>query len=124
MLSALATVPPERVPAPSAGELLVMALAGGGATALLRYGELLGGGAVGAGFDGVDAIETDATNCMNLPAEAMELEAPIRVRRWSLCLDSGGAGEFRGGLGQLKEYEILDDLDGHSPSRIVASATW
>ncbi|MCE3246569.1 MAG: 5-oxoprolinase [Geminicoccaceae bacterium] len=130
MLSALATVLPERVPAPSAGELLVMAFGGRRRDgAPFVTGELLGGGSgAGRGFDGVDAIETDATNCMNLPAEAMELEAPIRIRRWSLCADSGGAGEFRGGLGQLKEYEILDDLDGalsfsHRGERHVVAAS-
>ena len=41
---------------------------------------------------------------------------------------SGGAGEFRGGLGQLKEYEILDDLDGalsfsHRGERHVVAAS-
>ena len=76
-------------------------------------GELLAGGSgAGNGFDGVDAIETDATNCMNLPVEAMELEAPIRVNRWKLRAGSGGDGTWRGGLGQLKEYEVLDDVDG------------
>jgi N-methylhydantoinase B len=114
MLSALASAAPERVPAPSAGELLVMAFGGqrrSGATFVT--GELLSGGSgAGNGFDGVDAIETDATNCMNLPAEAMELEAPIRINRWSLRPDSGGAGTWRGGLGQIKEYEVLGDVQG------------
>jgi len=45
---------------------------------------------------------------MNLPAEAMEMEAPIRVHRVALRQDSGGAGTFRGGLGVVREYEILD----------------
>ena len=45
---------------------------------------------------------------MNLPAEALELEAPIRVRRLSLRPDSGGAGRLRGGLGCIKEFEFLD----------------
>jgi N-methylhydantoinase B len=45
---------------------------------------------------------------MNLPAEAMEMEAPIRVHRVALRTDSGGAGTFRGGLGVVREYEILD----------------
>jgi N-methylhydantoinase B len=49
---------------------------------------------------------------MNLPVEAMELDAPIRVRRWQLVQGSGGPGQWRGGLGQLKEYEVLDDIDG------------
>lgn len=114
MLSALASAAPDRVPAPNAGQLLVMAFGG------LRKdgspfvtGELLAGGSgAGNGFDGVDAVETDATNCMNLPAEAMELEAPIRINRWSLNTDSGGAGTWRGGLGQLKEFEVLDDVEG------------
>ena len=42
---------------------------------------IAGGSGAGAGADGVDVIETDATNCMNLPAEAMEMEAPIRIHR-------------------------------------------
>ena len=48
---------------------------------------------------------------MNLPAEAMELEAPIRIRRWHLRSGSGCEGRIRGGLGQVKEYEILDDVE-------------
>jgi N-methylhydantoinase B len=114
MLRALAGAVPERMPAPSAGELLVMAFGGLWANgAPFVTGELLAGGSgAGPGFDGVDAIETDATNCMNLPAEAMELEAPIRVRRWSLRAGSGGAGRHRGGRGQVKEYEILPAISG------------
>ena len=114
MLMALAGVAPERIPAPNSGELLVMAWGGQRRDGRsFVTGELLAGGAgAGNGFDGVDAIETDATNCMNLPVEAMELDAPIRIRRWELVHDSGGAGQFRGGLGQLKEYEVLDDVAG------------
>jgi N-methylhydantoinase B len=114
MLSALAGAVPERMPAPSAGELLVMAFGGAWAGGQpFVTGELLAGGSgAGPGYDGVDAIETDATNCMNLPAEAMELEAPIRVRRWSLRTGSGGEGRFRGGLGQVKEYEVLPGISG------------
>jgi N-methylhydantoinase B len=112
MLAALAGAVPDRMPAPSAGELLVMAFGGHWADGrAFVTGELLAGGSgAGPGYDGVDAIETDATNCMNLPAEAMELEAPIRVRRWSLRRGSGGDGAFRGGLGQVKEYEVLPTI--------------
>jgi N-methylhydantoinase B/oxoprolinase/acetone carboxylase alpha subunit len=72
-------------------------------------GELIAGGS-GAGIasDGVDVIETDVSNCMNLPAEAMEMEAPIRVHRVALRPDSGGHGKQRGGLGIIKEYEVLE----------------
>lgn len=114
MLAAIAKALPDRVPAAHAGSLLVMAFGGrrGDGTAFVT-GELLAGGTgAGPGGDGVDAIETDASNCMNLPAEAMELEAPIRIRRWHLRSGSGGDGCFRGGLGQVKEFEILDDVEG------------
>ncbi|MGE0515039.1 MAG: hydantoinase B/oxoprolinase family protein [Hyphomicrobiaceae bacterium] len=114
MLKALADVVPGRVPAPNSGELLVMAWGGQRSDGRsFVTGELLAGGAgAGDGFDGVDAIETDATNCMNLPVEAMELDAPIRVTRWQLVAGSGGDGAFLGGRGQLKEYEVLDDVSG------------
>jgi len=110
ILKALAKAAPGRVPADSGGELLVLAF-GGERPDGTRYvtGELVAGGAgASAAKDGVDVIETDATNCMNLPAEAMEMEAPIRVHRVALRPDSGGAGRFRGGLGVVREYEILD----------------
>ncbi|HVM78447.1 MAG TPA: hydantoinase B/oxoprolinase family protein [Stellaceae bacterium] len=111
MIGALAPVLPDKVPASSAGELLVLAF-GGKRRDGARYvvGELIAGGSgAGKDCDGVDVVETDATNCMNLPAEAMEMEAPIRIHRVALRRDSGGAGKFRGGLGTVREYEILAD---------------
>jgi N-methylhydantoinase B/oxoprolinase/acetone carboxylase alpha subunit len=111
MIGALAPVLPDRVPASSAGELLVLAF-GGKRRDGARYvvGELIAGGSgAGKDCDGVDVVETDATNCMNLPAEAMEMEAPIRIHRVALRRDSGGAGKFRGGLGTVREYEMLAD---------------
>ena len=39
-------------------------------------------------------IETDASNCMNLPVEALELEAPVRVHQMALRTDSGGPVSF------------------------------
>jgi N-methylhydantoinase B len=109
ILKALAHAAPDRVPADSGGELLVLAF-GGERSDGTRYvtGELVAGGSgASAGKDGVDVIETDATNCMNLPAEALELDAPIRVHRVALRRDSGGAGAQRGGLGTVREYEVL-----------------
>ena len=110
MIGALAPVLKDRVPAFNGGELLVMAFGGRLANGESYVtGELIAGGS-GAGSvrDGVDGVETDATNCMNLPAEAMEMEAPIRVHRLTSRPDSGGAGKFRGGLGVIKEFEVLE----------------
>jgi N-methylhydantoinase B len=36
------------------------------------------------------------------------MEAPLRVTRMALRRDSGGAGTHRGGLGLVKEFEVLE----------------
>jgi N-methylhydantoinase B/oxoprolinase/acetone carboxylase alpha subunit len=111
IISALAEVLPDRVPAPSAGEMLMVAFGGvrpeGGN---FVAGDLIAGGSGASAIgDGVGVIETDATNCMNLPAEAMEMETPIRLNRMALRAGSGGEGAFRGGPGTVREYEVLTD---------------
>ena len=111
MVSALADVLPDRVGAPGAGTLLVVAFAGQKADGgRFIVGELIAGGSGAArDRDGVDVIDSDASNCMNLPAEALEMEAPLRLHRVALRMDSGGAGTYRGGLGVVREYEVLAD---------------
>jgi N-methylhydantoinase B/oxoprolinase/acetone carboxylase alpha subunit len=111
MVSALAPVLPDRVSAPGAGTMLVVAFAGRRADGeRFIVGELIAGGSgAGRDRDGVDVVDTDASNCMNLPAEALEMDAPLRLLRVALRPDSGGAGEYRGGLGVIREYEVLAD---------------
>ncbi|BBK36356.1 5-oxoprolinase [Allostella sp. ATCC 35155] len=102
---------PDKVPADSGGELLTLAFGGRKPDGSGNFvvGELIAGGSGGSvRTDGVDVVETDASNCMNLPAEALEMEAPVRVRQVALRRDSGGAGRRRGGLGLIKEFEMLE----------------
>lgn len=110
ILGAFKEVMPDKVPADSAGELLTLAFGGRKPDGSGNFvvGELIAGGSGGSiRTDGADVIETDATNCMNLPAEALEMEAPLRVTRVALRPDSGGPGAQRGGLGVIKEFEVL-----------------
>jgi len=110
IMGALARAMPEHSAADSGSELLVMAFGGEIQGKRFVVGDLVAAGSGAAsGYDGVDVIETDMTNCMNLPAEAMEMEAPIRINCVALRRDSGGAGMFRGGLGVVREYEMLAD---------------
>lgn len=44
------------------------------------------------------------------PIEILETEFPTRLLRCEPKCDSGGAGEHRGGLGYIREYELLDDV--------------
>jgi N-methylhydantoinase B len=64
------------------------------------YLETLGGGFGGRNDrDGKDGVQVHITNTSNLPVEAIEMEYPLRVVRYGLVDDSGGAGRYRGGLG-------------------------
>ena len=47
----------------------------------------------------MDGVHVHMSNTMNTPAEVLETAYPLRVTRYELREDSGGAGEFRGGLG-------------------------
>jgi N-methylhydantoinase B len=75
--------------------------------------------------DGIDVIETDVSNCMNIPVESVEMGFPLRVRRAALWRDSGGAGQFRGGLGLEKVFEATatDVTVSHRGERF-ASSPW
>ena len=67
------------------------------------------GSAYGArtGKDGVSGTSVLLDNARTAPIEVLESEFPTRVKRFELICDSGGAGEFRGGLGVRREYEML-----------------
>jgi N-methylhydantoinase B len=70
--------------------------------------DCLGGGMGGwPGGDGLDAVDTHLSNVALLPAEVCELDYQLRVLRTELIPGSGGAGQWRGGLGLRREYEVL-----------------
>jgi N-methylhydantoinase B len=49
------------------------------------------------------------TNSLNTPVEALEYAYPFRVRSYGYRKHSGGAGEFKGGDGIVREIELLAD---------------
>jgi N-methylhydantoinase B len=70
--------------------------------------EILGGGwGATRDHDGLDATFGLMANCYDTPIEALELEYPLRVERYELIADSGGAGTYRGGLGLVREVRYL-----------------
>ncbi|MCW2724691.1 MAG: hydantoinase B/oxoprolinase family protein [Frankiales bacterium] len=71
--------------------------------------EVLGGGSGGRYYaDGEDTIHV-VPDSRNLPTEFTESRFPFLVERLGLAKDSGGAGEFRGGLGYEKHIRMLRD---------------
>ncbi|MFI5024953.1 MAG: hydantoinase B/oxoprolinase family protein, partial [Alphaproteobacteria bacterium] len=72
--------------------------------------DVLGGG-FGAcrNYDGADAVDGILSNCRNTPIEAIEqINDHLFVRRYAMIPDSGGAGQWRGGLGFVREIEVLE----------------
>lgn len=110
ILGALAKVIPEKVMAASNGATTAVILGGTKRESGkdFVYVEALGGG-MGArpAKDGQDGIQVHITNTSNLPVEAMEMEYPLRVVRYQLVTDSGGAGQYRGGLAIQKDIQAL-----------------
>jgi N-methylhydantoinase B len=128
IMGALVKALPDRLPAANSGTLLVMAFGGIDPVSGRPFvaSELAAGG-MGARprKDGIDVIETDVSNCMNIPVESVEMGFPLRIRRAALWQDSGGAGQFRGGLGLEKVFEATttDVMVSHRGERF-ASSPW
>ena len=72
--------------------------------------ELFGSGTGGRrGRDGITGVQAHLSNCRVTPIEILESEFPIRVERFELVRDSGGPGQWRGGLGYLRQYRLLGE---------------
>jgi N-methylhydantoinase B len=75
----------------------------------VQYEIIAGGAGARATKDGLSGITVNQSNAKIAPVEIIESEFPTRVLRFELIADSGGAGEFRGGLGIRREYLNLAD---------------
>jgi N-methylhydantoinase B len=75
----------------------------------VHYEIFSGGTGARAGKDGVSATAFHLSNCKTAPIEIIESEFPTRVERFEMIPGSGGAGEWRGGLGFARDYRILAD---------------
>jgi N-methylhydantoinase B len=87
-------------------------LGGGGVSTKRGYVqyEILGGGTgARSSRDGAPGTTFHLSNGKITPLEIIESEFPTRVERFELTPDSGGPGEYRGGLGFVREYTILQD---------------
>jgi N-methylhydantoinase B len=106
----LAKAMPSMIPAASQGTMNNFTFGGVDPRTGQRvaYYETISGG-MGARptMDGLSGIHTHMTNSMNTPVEALEHSYPVRVCRYSLRRNSGGAGKHRGGDGVIREMKFL-----------------
>lgn len=69
-----------------------------------------GGWGATSGTDGQEMADAPLSNCKITPVEVLEADHPyLRLVRYELLPDSGGVGKFRGGLGSVREYLVLND---------------
>ena len=124
----LAKALPGRIPAESAGSIWVLPFAGGrgggsaapgaasgadgaSGTDAARFNVMnVGMGGVGArpGKDGL-AVTAFPSGVGAIPIEVTECESPLVFWRKEFLPDSGGAGAFRGGLGQVIEVGSTEE---------------
>jgi N-methylhydantoinase B len=57
--------------------------------------------------DGISCMIELCGNTDDIPIEVAELKYPLRYQRSELRVDSGGTGKYRGGLGTLREIQVL-----------------
>ncbi len=112
LLKALSQAAPNLIPAASQGTMNNLTIGGWDAERnreFAYYETVAGGMGARPTADGLSAIHTHMTNSLNTPVEALEYAYPLRVWRYAIRQNSGGAGKQRGGDGVVREIEVLTD---------------
>jgi N-methylhydantoinase B len=110
LLRALAAAVPDRVPAGGHAQITTCAFGGYDPETRQRFvfTDIQGGGNGGRPYaDGNDGQDSHLPRFMNTPVEAIEQRFPIRIERYELVPDSGGAGRYRGSLALRRDIRVL-----------------
>ena len=112
-IRALAPAVPDRVVAGQAADPMNVLFSGPnprtGEDFVVSEATAVGWGAYQGGDGTNGLINYGGGDLKNIPVEVMESRYPIRVHQYSVWPDSGGRGRWRGGLGVLRDYEVLAD---------------
>jgi len=109
VMKAIAPAMPRQVSA-GIGNLRVMAFSGATTAGPWVHMEIMEGAYGGRyGKDGMDAVDTLYANTRNNPVEDIESHLPLRVLNYELRENAAGAGKWRGGIGSIRSFEMLED---------------
>jgi len=114
VMGALASFMPEQVMACSQGTSAILTLGGVDPRTgrpYVSYETVKGGYGARPNKDGINCIASGISNTMNTPVEIMEMAFPVRIERYEVNPDSGGAGRNRGGCGAIRVWRLLDGAD-------------
>jgi len=109
-IGAFCRVVPDRMPASPGSGLSIMNVKTStrdGRPVMASIGPVGGGAGGGPKADGVEACGANMSYLKNTPVEINEAEVPIRIRRYGLVPDSGGAGFYRGGSALEMEFQLF-----------------
>ncbi len=111
ILKALQPVIPDRVPACGFDTTFSFSLSFFTAGRYRVHQEVYyGGNGAWHRGDGCDSVASPLSNCTNVPVESLDMMFDFfRVTDYALRPDSGGHGQYRGGLGLRRVYHILKD---------------
>jgi N-methylhydantoinase B len=79
----------------------------GGRTIMASIGPCGGGAGGGPYEDGAEGSGANMSFLKNTPVEISESEIPIRIHKYGLVPDSGGAGLHRGGSALMMEFQLF-----------------
>ena len=109
VMKAIAPAVPHQVSA-GIGNLRVMAFSGNSKGGPWVHMEIMEGAYGGRyGKDGMDAVDTLYANTRNNPVEDIESHLPLRVLNYELRENVAGPGQWRGGIGSIRSFELLED---------------
>lgn len=109
VMKAIAPAVPRQVSA-GIGNLRVMAFSGVSQGNPWVHMEIMEGAYGGRyGKDGMDAVDTLYANTRNNPVEDIESHLPLRVLNYELRENVAGPGQWRGGIGSIRSFELLED---------------
>jgi N-methylhydantoinase B len=114
VMGALASFMPEQVMACSQGTSAILTLGGVDPVTgrpYVSYETVKGGYGARPNKDGINCVASGISNTMNTPVEIMEMAFPVRIERYEVNPDSGGAGRYRGGCGAIRVWRLLDGAD-------------
>lgn len=114
VMGALYALWPEQVMACSQGTSAVVTFGGvdpRSGRRYVSYETIKGGFGARPRKDGINVVASGISNTMNTPVEVLEMAFPLRVERYEINPDSGGAGRFRGGCGAKRTWRLLEGAD-------------
>jgi N-methylhydantoinase B len=128
IFKALSNGIPERIAASSGADLISLMIYGEHPESGQRFVEATDEGVGWGAFTGHDGehalMHISESRVKNIPTEVFEHKVPMIVERYALRQDSGGVGEYRGGIGAEREYRFTAPVGALTVCKNAKTKRW